>query len=714
MVKREHEEDSSLPPARSQKRTATTSAAATTSSAQAGPSRTQQQQVRDGSASTSNGTAPRRSHTTTAAGDAGIGASSSRAGASTSRYGSTSGAGSGSAPRAKAEPSRPSLSNSNGHAAAASATGGKGAQAKFWRNDRCMRALALAAIPDVTTVLTIARLNSVAYGAAMGVFLERIEISKGSLPGIYKLLNKKRYLAQCVKELVVSDNWPYRDVWLAPSTSVASSFAQFWPSLLPFGQLAEIFNWVCPRRDQNVELRIDIALDFWCTKALYEVCRAQRACAARIRAIRITGTSPFYLPPSTVKPEEKATFLQHFEGVMWASLDSIVRMSDQLDLFQILPREETKMVVTIPATVPMSLADHQQDVRTVKLTIFPEHRYALLAFAKHYWNSLSSLSINFVDADQYPYEMKEFDIMLGRKWLDLTELRISFWGADSDVLRWSWSHPRLKILDADMSKTVEDRIVKFVHDHPSIEHLSLHSDQRTKRPTKYPPKLRSCAIVLGATSKDPFAAAVESDAPYVTALLKGRTWKQDLDLVPWTEKLSNLTALDLVIDVAQFTTMCGFFGRDNARHFASLLEICVICNKFEMDGSKRFQSGLDFLAYALEHFRFLPRVQVVALNSFNEALDKEDVRHRLFTLAPTLRAAAWLTTSEEAQIFSVEHIPQLHPNSAALRPVSPFLAGFSRLDCGQEERGWPFDYSFFLHSPDGRAVPRSPLVSFPG
>ncbi|KAE8258061.1 hypothetical protein A4X13_0g1925 [Tilletia indica] len=595
----------------------------------------------------------------------------------------------------------------------------KSAEAKFWRNDELLRALARVAMPDVSMVLTMSRLSSTTYKAAMAIFLERIEVSRGSILGIHKLLKKKMYLAPFVKELCLSDNWPFNEVWLQPTTSVASSFSQFWPSLTPFMQLADIFSWVCPKNDQNPELRIDVALDFWCLKALYEVCRAQRPAAARIRAIRVTGTAPHYIPPSTVKQEERAAFLRHFEGVMWASLESIMRMSDKLELFQVLPRGDTSEVVTLPATIPMSLADCQRDVNTIKLTIFPEHRYALLAFAKHYWNSLTSLSLSFVNAEQYPYEMKELDIMLGRKWLDLVELRISFVGQVSDALRWSWSHPRLKILDVDMCKASEERIIKFVHDHPSIEHLSMHSDQKCKRPSRYPPQLRSCVLWLPGSKKDPFAAATESGAPYVTAFVKGRSWEMHLTpSVPWTEPLANLTALDIVLDPNQFTTVCDFFGPVNSTYFPNLLEICLVCHdKFASATTftKRLQSGLGFFVYALEHLRYLPRVQVVALNStHDDALDQEEVRGKLLQVAPSLRAAAWLTSSEEAQIFSVQHIPILNVRKAALLPVSPYLAGFSRLDCGQEERGWPFDYGFFLHSPDGRAVPRSSMVSFPG
>jgi len=579
-----------------------------------------------------------------------------------------------------------------------------------------MRALALAMVPDVNSLLTLARVNSCGYSAAMSVFLERIEVSRGTISGLHKLLNKKRYLAQNVRELVISDNWPYCEVWLAPTTAVPSAFAEFWPPLRPFIQIADLFSWVCPRKDQNPDLRIDIALDFWCLKALYEVCRAQKAAASRIRAIRVTGTSPHYNPPTGVKPEDQASFLQQFQGVMWASLDSVVQMSDRLDLFQILPRADTREVVALPATVPMNLADSQQALTSIKLTIAPEHRYALLAFAKHVWPDLSSLSLAFVRPDRYPVEMRELDLMLGRKWLDLTELRIAFPDAGSDALKWSWSHPRLQLLDVDMTKATEERIIKFVHDHPDIQHLSLHSDERCKRPTRYPPKLRSCAILLGATREDPFAAATESNATYVTAVLRSRTWEQELSpQLPWTERLMNLTALDIVLDVIQFTTVCEFFNRANAKFFPNLLEVALInYTKYELTTPTKYLSGsIDFFMYALEHLRFLPRIQVIALNShLDEALETQAVTTRIYHPAPTLRAAAWLTSSEEAQVFSVDHVPQV--KGAALRVVNPFLAGLSRLDCGQEEKGWPYDTSFFLHSPDGRAVSRSPLVSFPG
>ncbi|CAD6900197.1 unnamed protein product [Tilletia controversa] len=597
----------------------------------------------------------------------------------------------------------------------------KSAEAQFWRNDACLRALARAIMPDVSMVLSLANVSFTVYKASMAVFLERIEISRGSIGGIHKLLSKKRYLAQFVKVLVVSDNWPFGEVWLPSTTTVALSFAQFWPSLTPFGQMADIFSWVCPKKDANAELVIDIALDFWCYKAMYEVCRAQQAAAARVRAIRVTGAAVGYAPPTSVKPEDRATFLAHFQDVMWASVESIMRFSDRLDLFQVIPRGDSKDVITLPPRVIMTLADHQYDVKTIKLSICPENKYALSAFTRHFWNGLTSLSLQFSGAASYAYEMKELDILLGKKWLDLEELRMEF--SDeylSDALKWGWSHPRLRILDVDMSKAVEDRVIKFVHDHPSIEHLSLHSDEKCKRPSKYPPKLRSCTIKLPASKKDPFEAVTESRAPYATALLKGRKWNTELSRsVPWTEHLSNLTGFDLVLEPVQVTSVCEFFGPANTAFFPNLLEICLICDaKFELPLSKRFRSGFNFFTYALEHLRFFPRLQVIALNSCgDDALDLDEVRSKLLQVGDTLRAAAWLTSAEEAQIFKVEQLPHMMSGgrkAAALSPVSPFLAGFSRLDCGQEERGWPYDYGFFLHSPDGRAVPRSPLVSFPG
>ncbi|KAK0549028.1 hypothetical protein OC846_004251 [Tilletia horrida] len=583
----------------------------------------------------------------------------------------------------------------------------------FWSNEALVRHLAFACMPITDSVLALARVNKTTYHAAMSVFLERIELSRNSLEGIHHLFTKKQYLAKHVRELAISDNWRYNEVWLSPTGSVPSYFAQFWPPLAPFQKLADVFQMVSAKNVMNEALRIDIALDFWCLKAMYEVFRAQRAAAARVRALRITGAAPVYKPPGGVKSEDKAAFLLQFEGIMWNSLISILNLTN-LSLFQVLPRGGTKEVVQLPASLVMSLADLQPNLETMKLHIFPEHKWALMTLARHNWYSLTSFSVKLVDADQYPAEIKELDTMLGKKWLDLTELRIEYWGNTSDALKWSWSHPNLKILDADMSTTVDERIIRFVHDHPSIEHLSLHSDQRCKRPTRYPPKLRSCAIILKTHNKDPFAAAVESNATYVTAVLSGRNWKQDLSsAVPWIDRLASLTALDLVIDAVQFQSVCSFFGAHNALYFPHLLEICLITwGKFELESSKMFQTGLDFFQYAIEELRYLPRIQVVALNSENEALDKNEVKDRLFKPAPSLRAAAWLTTSEEAQLFAVEHVPQIR--RAVLQSISPYMAGFSRLDCGQEERGWPYDYNFFLHSPDGRAIPRCSLVSFPG